>query len=52
MAKRRASRDGLSSVRYKVIYRQSEELYTHFIVEIDNIHKWMFPSRNKLVLHF
>ncbi|RWS27499.1 beta-1:4-N-acetylgalactosaminyltransferase bre-4-like protein [Leptotrombidium deliense] len=52
MAKRRATRDGLSSVRYKMIYRQAEHLYTHLIVEIGSIHKWSFPSRNKLVLHF
>ncbi|XP_054164090.1 uncharacterized protein LOC128961827 isoform X2 [Oppia nitens] len=52
MAKRRAFRDGLGSVRYRVIFKRYERCYTHIMVEIGYIHKWHFPSPNKLVLHF
>ncbi|XP_074603249.1 beta-1,4-N-acetylgalactosaminyltransferase bre-4-like isoform X2 [Brevipalpus obovatus] len=52
MAKRRASRDGFNSVRYKIISRVNELLLSHVFVEIDPIHKWSFPSPNKLVIHF
>lgn len=52
MAKRRASRDGLSSVHYEIKKVQRFELYTKITIEIGHIHKWHFPSPNKLVLHF
>jgi len=52
MAKRRASRDGLNSVRYQVTAKEDALLYTRILVEIGHIHKWHFPSPNKLVLHF
>lgn len=52
MAKRRASRDGLSSVKYKLKSKILTPLYTHLLIEIDRIHKWHFASPNKLILHF
>ena len=55
MAGKRSTRDGLSSVHYKVIARNYDSKwgYEHIIVQIGSIHKWHFQSKkNKLILHF
>lgn len=55
MAGKRSSRDGLSSVHYKVIERDYDPRwgYEHIVVQIGSIHKWHFQSKkNKLILHF
>lgn len=55
MAGKRSSRDGLSSVHYKVIERHYDRRwgYEHIVVQIGSIHKWHFQAKkNKLILHF
>ena len=54
MARKRSSRDGLSSVHYKVVERNYDAKwgYEHFLIQIGSIHKWHFQSKNKLLLHF
>ncbi|XP_053211018.1 beta-1,4-galactosyltransferase 4-like [Panonychus citri] len=52
MAKRRATRDGFNSVQYTILDRKEEPDYCHISIEISSIHRWSFPSKNKLVIHF
>ncbi|XP_074603253.1 beta-1,4-N-acetylgalactosaminyltransferase bre-4-like [Brevipalpus obovatus] len=51
-ARRRASRDGFNSVRYKIISRVNELLYSHILLEIDPVHKWHFSSPHRPSFHF
>ncbi|KFM80764.1 Beta-1,4-N-acetylgalactosaminyltransferase bre-4, partial [Stegodyphus mimosarum] len=42
MAKKRSSRDGLNTVKYRVLWRHDLLAYTHLMIDIGKHHRWQF----------
>ncbi|XP_054708063.1 beta-1,4-N-acetylgalactosaminyltransferase bre-4-like isoform X1 [Uloborus diversus] len=52
MAKKRSSRDGLNTVKYRVVWRHDLVAYTHLMIDIGNHHRWHFLNGQRLVINF
>ncbi|GFR29405.1 beta-1,4-N-acetylgalactosaminyltransferase bre-4 [Trichonephila clavata] len=52
MAKKRSSRDGLNTVKYRVVWRHEHLAYTHLMVDIGQHHRWQFLNGQRLIINF
>ncbi|CAL1296007.1 unnamed protein product [Larinioides sclopetarius] len=52
MAKKRSSRDGLNTVKYRVVWRHEHLAYTHLMVDIGKHHRWQFLNGQRLIINF
>ncbi|GIY50255.1 beta-1,4-N-acetylgalactosaminyltransferase bre-4 [Caerostris extrusa] len=52
MAKKRSSRDGLNTVKYRVVWRHDHLAYTHLMVDIGQHHRWHFLNGQRLIINF
>jgi len=52
MAKKRSSRDGLNTVKYRVVWRHEHLAYTHLMIDIGNHHRWQFIKGQRLIINF
>lgn len=53
MARKRSSRDGLNTVKYRVVWRRDHPSHTHLMVDIGRNHRWHFmDSQQRLIINF
>ncbi|XP_015905417.1 beta-1,4-N-acetylgalactosaminyltransferase bre-4 isoform X1 [Parasteatoda tepidariorum] len=52
MAKKRSSRDGLNTVKYRVLWRHEHLSYSHLMIDIGKHHRWQFLNGQRLVINF
>lgn len=53
MAKKRSSRDGLNTVKYRVVWRHDSPSHTHLMIDIGRNHRWHFmDSQQRLIINF
>lgn len=52
MSKRRSARDGLNSVKYKLVSKIALQSYTHLMIDIGPNHRWKFVQGKKLIISF
>lgn len=53
MAKKRSSRDGLNTVKYRVVWRHDSISHTHLMIDIGRNHRWHFmDSQQRLIINF